>query len=341
MLILLNQHLSEDLTELLTNCLGKDATRRPTVDELHDAISKLQAGSRNTSRPLHPAPASSAQLLDLVLDDPKSSPTEPLETKGLVDTSLSQITKDDFNVEIDLGGRRAAPKSTFSPAESVSIQRPVVKANDRINSDAEALTLNTDPGVAQQREERRVDVSHRTEPQIRRERAPKEDEEGFVKNLPPGATYRAGEIDERVQSTTILPKKPKVKEGQPRRTRRVLILASLLLVVTGLASLSLLLVPRLNSPPQVEQSVAYVIDVQVEPANLPPINVYVVESPNESEFRPGTVLGSAPMKIVFDVPGTWLIQGEFQNRRSDIVSLNVPEERAVIIVIPESNVPSR
>ncbi len=66
-----------------------------------------------------------------------------------------------------------------------------------------------------------------------------------------------------------------------------------------------------------------------------------MESPNESEFRPGTVLGSAPMKVVFDVPGTWLIQGEFQNRRSDIVSLNVPEERAVTIVIPESNVPSR
>jgi hypothetical protein len=341
LLTLLNQHLPEAIQELLTSCLAKDPTQRPTSEELHDALSVLHVGEHNAPQQLQPGPLSAAGLLDLVLDDHPTAPTDIPTSKSLVDTSLSQTTKSDFNVEIDLDSKRVTPQPTLSSSTSVNIHRPSVKTDDRANSEAEALTLNTDPGVAQQKDRRPVDTSQRAEPQTRKMRKPKEDEEGFVKNLPPGATYRAGEVDESVQAAVVLPKKSKVNEGQPRRTRRVLVLASLLLVVTGLASLSLLLVPRLDTPPQTEQSVAYVIDVQVEPANLPPINVYVVESPSDSEFRSGTVLGSAPRKIVFDVPGTWLIQGEFQNRRSEIVTLNVPEEREAIIVIPEASTPSR
>lgn len=86
----------------------------------------------------------------------------------------------------------------------------------------------------------------------------------------------------------------------------------------------------------VSQAVTYVVQVLVEPANLPPVTLYVLESPAASELRPNTILGTAPRSIALDAAGTWVFQGRFQGRESEPVTLQIPEQRAstITVVIP-------
>ncbi len=126
--------------------------------------------------------------------------------------------------------------------------------------------------------------------------------------------------------------------GNDRSSHRPVMIVALLVLSAVLIVLVLLL--RRGEmdqvAPQPLQSVTYVIDVLVEPGNLPPVNLYVLQSPPSSQFTDGTILGTAPRRIALDAEGTWVFEGRFQGRVSDSVTISIPEDRssAVTITIP-------
>jgi len=80
--------------------------------------------------------------------------------------------------------------------------------------------------------------------------------------------------------------------------------------------------------------VQHTIDVSVLPTNLPPVSLVVDESPEGSTFRPGTVMGSVPRKVTFDVAGTWVVHAVFRDRITDSVTVVVPDDQAITLVFP-------
>src|SRR5690625_7580846 len=106
---------------------------------------------------------------------------------------------------------------------------------------------------------------------------------------------------------------------------------SSLLVLSAVLIVLLLLARRDGTdsvPATATQAMTYVINVQVEPADLPPVNLYVLESPAASQFSAGDGLGTAPRRIALDAEGTWVFEGRFQGRVSDAVRIAIPEDRA-------------
>jgi hypothetical protein len=80
--------------------------------------------------------------------------------------------------------------------------------------------------------------------------------------------------------------------------------------------------------------VQHTIDVSVSPTNLPPVSLVVDQSPPGSTYRPGTVMGSVPRKVPFDVPGKWVVHAVFRDRVTDSVTVVVPDDRAITLVFP-------
>ena len=129
------------------------------------------------------------------------------------------------------------------------------------------------------------------------------------------------------------------QEGGPSVTTRRIIMVGALLVLLAVFAFLMINMRRQEAPPAPEplaESVTYVIDVLVEPSDLPPVNLYVLESPPASGLRPNTILGTAPRRMALDAAGTWVFEGRFQGRTSAPVTINIPEDRAsaVTIVIP-------
>lgn len=123
-----------------------------------------------------------------------------------------------------------------------------------------------------------------------------------------------------------------------RSGHRVIMIVALLVLSAVLAVLVLFLRRDQAGPvqPQAQQAITYVIDVLVEPADLPPVNLYVLQSPAGSQFTDGTILGTAPRRIALDAEGTWVFEGRFQGRVSESVTISIPEDRSssVTITIP-------
>lgn len=127
--------------------------------------------------------------------------------------------------------------------------------------------------------------------------------------------------------------------GRPERGGHRLIMIVALLVLSAVLAVLVLFLRRGDLdrvPPQPMQSITYVIDVLIEPTNLPPVNLYVLQSPAGSQFTDGTILGTAPRRIALDAEGIWVFEGRFQGRVSDSVTISIPEDRssAVTITIP-------
>lgn len=123
-----------------------------------------------------------------------------------------------------------------------------------------------------------------------------------------------------------------------RTNRRTIMI--IVLVVLSAVLITLLLVLRQRdteqAPTGISGGVTYVIDVIIEPDDLPPVNVFVLESPAASQFGPNTALGTAPRRLILDAEGTWVFEGRFQGRISEPVTIQIPEERSssVTITVP-------
>ncbi len=123
-----------------------------------------------------------------------------------------------------------------------------------------------------------------------------------------------------------------------RNSRRIIMFTALLILSAVLIALVVYLrnQERERVPEPLSQPIIYIIDVLVEPTNLPPVDLFVLESPEAAGLRPNTKLGTAPRSMGLDAEGTWIFEGRFQGRISAPVTVRVPQDRstAVTIVIP-------
>ena len=155
----------------------------------------------------------------------------------------------------------------------------------------------------------------------------------FSKTPPPDVTYRVGEspLDER-QRTGGRTTEPTAAVRQRRRTW---MLAALLLGALVLAIVTA--VARRPVPPPAEplgSVTSIVVDVRIEPSTLPPASLVVLASPPGSRVSAGSALGTVPRRVVFDAEGTWQVEARFQERRSEVVTFRLPDEREVVLRFP-------
>ncbi|MBS3933418.1 MAG: hypothetical protein KGZ35_03605, partial [Truepera sp.] len=163
---------------------------------------------------------------------------------------------------------------------------------------------------------------------------------GFVKMPPPGATYRTVSGDGR-PAAPILPREAPIDLGQRERTyRRLVLLALLLILATGLALLAFWRQGFGNVlEPGVSPVVRFIVNVGVVPDDLRQVRLVVVESPAGSRLRPGNEVATVPGPAVLDQAGLWQLQARFQNLTSEVVAVRVPDERAITITLREPDTP--
>ena len=95
------------------------------------------------------------------------------------------------------------------------------------------------------------------------------------------------------------------------------------------AGFDCLFAPDLATIPQ-----TYILDALVEPDNRSLVTLFVLESPEDSKFTPGSRLGYVPGKISFDQPGTWRLEGRIQDLRSPEIVITIPDDRSFTVKIP-------
>ncbi len=256
---------------------------------------------------------------NLDLDALDFTPVAPSAARGL--------SHDPNEVVGDAGAapRGSAPRTDLrveqgeTPPPRVTPPRPQQTPAEAL-SDPDPITLHSDPGSG----------TLKTTP-VSGSAA----DSGFVKHLPPGATYRSGSLDETIRPAPI--RIDDRHDGQARRKAwRGPGLLILLLLVVALGSFLALRAQRNSDLAQVGgSSVRHLVDVRVSPSNLPPVSLVVDRSPDGSSYSPGTIIGSVPRRVSFDANGTWTVHAQFQGRSSAQVTLRVPEDTVITLAFEE------
>jgi hypothetical protein len=326
LLLLGGDNLSHEVGALLRGALATDPNERTTALALHSQVRRACGGT------MTPPPRS---FDDLTLPTstggaaPASEPTEPPEP-SLSGARLS-ATRSDFQLDLDFELDVATPLTDHGALTTGNAGRephplpPRVPAASRAEAarsaapdEPEPITLHSDPGLSPHGAQR---STHDSMP-------------GFVKDLPPGATYRAGSLDDAQPAAPIrLELKPE-KRGRRRSWRGPLLVILALVAAGAVASIAFLNQGTLAPAPLTSSAVSYILSVQVQPTNLPPVDLYVVRSPSGSGTPAGTILCRAPCKIVLDRPGKWQFRGEFLNRTSAVADVTLPGPRMVTLTFP-------
>lgn len=192
-------------------------------------------------------------------------------------------------------------------------------------TDPDPITLNSDPGLV---------APHAAGPNPGGEFTPRDTSPGFVKDLPPGATYRPGNLEESLRPAPFRFEKGEERAARVRSWRGPALLL-LLFLTAGLAAYLAFVANQSNDPAGGGLGLfQHTIDVSVTPTNLPPVSLVVDQSPPGSTYRPGTVMGSVPRRVPFDVAGTWVVHAEFRDRVTESVTLVVPDVSAITLVFP-------
>jgi hypothetical protein len=312
-------HLAEpalppELIRLLERCLVTSPHERPSAKALFDEIARL------TARPARaPAAAERARAIEIESDR----------------------AADDFEAFSpgDAGGFDA-----FEPPGEMTSQRPPPPSFPPHAADGEedAILIHTDPG---NRPGARSSKSLRPRPEFPRQRpahfdleeALASDEPTFVKELPPGASYRPGEAKEATRPPLQLRNRHTLELGREQvRNRRMVMLTLLVIAAAILGALALWRQGTTPVAPATRSGPQYIVDVRVLPDTLRNVTLLVVTSPPGSSFEPGHEVTIVPGAAVVDQAGTWQLQGRFQNRFSDVVTIEVPRDLSVTLVIPET-----
>jgi len=159
---------------------------------------------------------------------------------------------------------------------------------------------------------------------------------GFVKDLPPGATYHAGKLDEEVRVAPIRLDVNAVPKPRRRSVRVPLLFLALFAV--ALTAGYLALVVRRDAPNQVQGAgaVNHIVDVRVAPANMPPVRLMVEQSPPGSAYPPGTQITTVPRRVTFDANGVWTVYAQYGEQRGASATVRVPEDTVVTLPFPEA-----
>ena len=155
-----------------------------------------------------------------------------------------------------------------------------------------------------------------------------------VKDLPPGGVYKSGD--------SHLPPRPGSYDleggaARPRRATRLPWRTVVLLGVALAVGLAALALQDRPGPPVADGDQVFVVDVRVEPAAAPPLEIVVIDAPPGSRLTAGTRLGRAPRRIAFDAPGRWVVQGLFGSRRSELAAFRVPGATTVTVTLPPAD----
>ncbi len=318
---------AEVAAALRASAAGKNAT---DASGLQATVRRLAGGAVTVP---------SAGFVDIVLPTtpgPGTTGRGPLDLDALEFTPVPRapepgIDYDPHDVAGDMGASpsvsatrtdmRVDP-SEFSPVLPVPSPPQPTPAKKRTGSPLEPdpITLLSDPGSGMLK----------TSPAN-----PKASDPGFVKHLPPGATYRAGSLDDAPRPAPI-----RIDDDADaqvmRRAWRGPALLILLVLVVALGIFLALRAQRSSTLSQVSPgAVSHLVDVRVSPSNLPPVSLVVDRSPEGSSYSRGTIIGSVPRRVGFDATGTWVVHAQFQGRSSESVTLVVPDDAVITVVFPE------
>lgn len=321
LLLLGGTNFSGEVSEALRSALAKQARERPTVTALYGRVRRACGGAVTPparsfedltlptgaeERPLRPEPAA-----------PAVGAVEHGDGPGKLSATRSDFQLD-LEFELDV--------TTPPPDENVlmSAPRPTPKAPPAdaaavTGDEPEPITLQSDPGLSA-RGLAGASV-HDSSP-------------GFVKDLPPGATYRAGNLDDAQPPAPIRLDLPTADRPRRRSWRGPLLVVLALVAAGALVALAFLNQGPLAPSPSPGNGVNYIVAVQVEPTNLPPVDLYVVKSPAGSATPAGTILCRAPCKVVLDRAGEWQFRAVFQNQRSEIADAKLPGQLSVTVAFP-------
>ncbi len=308
---LCGENIPGELNEILAACLDLKPEDRPEASALYQQIAALSAAAA----------------------------TIPTETKDVYSSAETLKTSDTLNLEIDFSLSEA-----FSPpATSQTQPEPVPPTPEEKQEDPEPLLLHSDPGLKPVAPPERKSPAPKTERLLKpKSEAPKQEQKpdsgpGFVKDLPPGAKYKAGSNEPVNPSHSALRAPIIIEEDSKKRdNRRGFLLFSLVAAAIMLASLAFFRQDlTVFSGPQSANRVQYIVNVNIEPESLRYVSLLVVKSPSGSARRPNDIIANVPGPAVLDQAGEWQLRARFQDNISEAVTVRVPEEQAITLVLPE------
>lgn len=214
------------------------------------------------------------------------------------------------------------PIELFEESPPVSVQADAGLTTPPFPDEPDPITLHSDPG-----------------PTLKVDPALRDSGTGFVKDLPPGATYRAGDPEEPVRVPPLGINVSAVPKPRKRAWRLPILVLTLIIVAGGSAYLALVSSRDAPSGLQGTPAMSHFVDVRVDPPNLPPVSLVVEQRPSASSFRSGTIIASVPRRVRFDAAGVWVVHASFQGRVSESVTVRVPEDTSITIVFPAQEEP--
>ena len=264
------------------------------------------------------------QAPEATAPDPGEEPSAPAWSEPAAATQPPPFSESPAEPQVPDWGETPTPIELFDetpPLRSGADAAPLT--TPAFPDEPDPITLHSDPG-----------------PTLTVDPALRDSGAGFVKDLPPGATYRAGNPEEPVRVPPLDLNVSAVPKPRKRNWRLPLLLLALV-IVAGLSGYLALVSGR--DGPSVQQGapgMSHFVDVRVDPPNLPPVSLVGEQRPSASAFRSGTIIASVPRRVRFDAAGVWVVHASFQGRVSESVTLRVPEDTSITIVFPPEEEPT-
>lgn len=299
LLALAGDNLSGEVSAALRS--ARSSNPPMTAERLHAIVSRLAGGAVKV-------PASG--FVDMTLPTvPVAPPSEPQRADRPPEPSHDASPR-------PAPAAQPQPPSSPRPTPSAAAPpaRPVAAARAE---DPDPITINSDAGLRPP-----------SQP------SPKDSSPGFVKALPPGAKYRHGNVEEGPRPAPIRLDRQELVLGKPRRAWRGPALLLLILLVAGFGAYLAWRERPAEPTAGPNPFPSYLVDVTVEPASMPPVDLIVLRSPSGSRYTEGARLSTVPKNVAFDAAGTWVVYARFLARETPPVTVQVPDDTAVTVVFP-------
>lgn len=306
--------LPKEVVELLNSCVAVDPDKRPRASRIYRSLAELLKPKKPTLDTLE----LSATGGSTAVGDFEETERQFGEKAGYldIDATESDIPKDN-------------PKTIVS--KSRAAQKPLV------NSTMPMQEKPRPEGIRVAKSKDGHKLGRTSAPEAVKTKANKQT--GFVRDLPPGTKYKKGDSYNEPRSKGFLEEfdifDDNAKNKKPNNRRGFLALLLLFLIAASIGAYSLFRnkQTRVIVPEQISRH--YIVDVEVLPDNLPPVEIVVISSPSGSTNKANTILQTVSGKqpIVLDKEGVWELQGRFQDSLSEIVRFSLPEDRHVTITM--------
>ena len=332
--------LRHELKGLLNACLAPNPNERPAASELYSSLKAVSTAAPSNENvvasevvPAASPPGLEPIELDFVPEPAKTVggetepedfmaffgkqnvPESPAEESHSKTSRAEEFSEEFFDEHVeDMREARGGYKSDIDEVAS----EPPMTVSDLDERDPLSVTPPEPAGVVKRSSK-------------------------FVKDLPPGATYHAGEASNSSSRPGMFEEYSfdDVPNRQPRDLRRIILLG---LFLVGVAILAYLVTRQdlgRDNPvtTTTQERVRYPVEVQIGPASLPPVEIVVVQSPTGSTLLPNTVVGRfspGTNNIVLDKDGLWQLQARFQDRISEPVTFELPQQRNIALTLPEA-----